>query len=163
QIFFQSTGTHTIRIQAREDGVSIDQIVLSPGTYLSSSPGALKNDNTILPASNGGSVPPPPSETILLADDFNDNSIDLARWSSNNLFSGYTDSTLPASETNQRFQIGALLTGQSGSHYNGLRSARSYDFTGAYGSVEFVQAPSASTKADAMFTIGLDANNYYRI
>src|ERR1051325_2539876 len=34
QIFFQTTGTHTIRVQAREDGVSVDQIALSPGTYL---------------------------------------------------------------------------------------------------------------------------------
>ena len=160
QIFFQSTGTHTIRVQAREDGISIDQIVLSPGTYLNKSPGALKNDNTILPAANGST---PLSQTILLQDDFNDNSVDLTKWSRNNLFSGFTDSMLPASETGQRFQIGALLTGQSGSHYNGLRSARTYDFTGAYGSVEFAQAPSTATKADAMFTIGIDANNYYRL
>src|SRR6185436_8857863 len=61
QIFFQSTGTHTIRIQGREDGVSIDQIVLSPGTYLNTSPGALKNDNTVLPASGGG---PPLAPTV---------------------------------------------------------------------------------------------------
>jgi len=33
----------------REDGLSIDQIVLSPSTYLNAAPGALKNDNTILP------------------------------------------------------------------------------------------------------------------
>jgi hypothetical protein len=45
---FATGGTHTIRIQAREDGVSIDQVVLSPSTYLNSSPGALKNDTTIL-------------------------------------------------------------------------------------------------------------------
>ena len=38
--------------------MSIDQIVLSPATYLTSSPGALKNDTTILPPS--GSTPPPP-------------------------------------------------------------------------------------------------------
>jgi hypothetical protein len=38
----------TIRIQQREDGVSIDQILLSSGTYLGSSPGPLKNDNTKL-------------------------------------------------------------------------------------------------------------------
>ena len=49
-IYFQSTGVQTIRIQEREDGLSIDQIVLSPGTYLSSSPGALKNDVVILAA-----------------------------------------------------------------------------------------------------------------
>ena len=48
QIFFQSTGTHTIRIQGREDGVSIDQIVLSSEKYLTTRPGKSKNDTTIL-------------------------------------------------------------------------------------------------------------------
>ena len=48
-IFFQSTGTHTLRIQTREDGFSIDQIVLSSVVYLNSSPGLLRNDSTILP------------------------------------------------------------------------------------------------------------------
>lgn len=47
-IYFGSSGSQTIRVQQREDGLSIDQIVLSPGTYLSSSPGAAKNDTTIL-------------------------------------------------------------------------------------------------------------------
>jgi len=46
-------GPQTIRIQQREDGISIDQIVLSPVKYLNISPGLLKNDNTIL-------LPPPP-------------------------------------------------------------------------------------------------------
>ena len=32
----------------REDGVSIDQVVLSPASYLTRAPGALKNDTTIL-------------------------------------------------------------------------------------------------------------------
>jgi hypothetical protein len=32
--------------------LAIDQLVLSPQTYLNSSPGALKNDNVILPKSN---------------------------------------------------------------------------------------------------------------
>jgi hypothetical protein len=100
---------------------------------------------------------------VLLQDDFNDNSLDLAKWARNALFSGFTDSSLPSIETAQSFQTGPLLTGQSGSHYNGIRSARGYDFTGAYSYVQLVQAPSASTKADAMFTIGIDANNYYRI
>src|SRR6185369_8295085 len=54
-IRFQNTGTHTLRIQVREDGLSIDQIVLSPQTCLNSSPGSLKNDATILPKSSGGS------------------------------------------------------------------------------------------------------------
>lgn len=47
-VYFASSGSQTIRIQQREDGMSIDQIVLSAGTYLSSAPGAAKNDATIL-------------------------------------------------------------------------------------------------------------------
>jgi endonuclease/exonuclease/phosphatase family metal-dependent hydrolase len=66
-IYFQSTGTQTIRVQTREDGLSIDQIVLSPQAYLNSSPGALKNDTVILPSTIGSSQPPanqPPQVSI---------------------------------------------------------------------------------------------------
>jgi hypothetical protein len=48
-IRFARTGTHTIRIQVREDGLSIDQIVLSSQAFRNSPPGSLKNDTTILP------------------------------------------------------------------------------------------------------------------
>src|SRR5690606_34213822 len=48
-VVFTTTGEQTLRIQPREDGLSIDQIVLSPQRYLTASPGALKNDATILP------------------------------------------------------------------------------------------------------------------
>jgi hypothetical protein len=48
-IHFAASGPQTIRIQTREDGLSIDQIVLSPETYVNSAPGALKNDTTIVP------------------------------------------------------------------------------------------------------------------
>ena len=61
QIFFQTTGVQTLRIQAREDGLSIDQIVISPSTYLFSSPGALKNDTLILAAASGGGTAPVPA------------------------------------------------------------------------------------------------------
>jgi phosphatidylserine/phosphatidylglycerophosphate/cardiolipin synthase-like enzyme len=53
QIFFAASGPQTIRIQTREDGIFIDQILLSPSTYLESSPGTLKQDATILPATGG--------------------------------------------------------------------------------------------------------------
>src|SRR6202030_3343130 len=51
---FASSGTHTIRIQTREDGVQVDQVVLSPATYFTSSPGAVSNDSTIVPKSQSG-------------------------------------------------------------------------------------------------------------
>lgn len=104
-----------------------------------------------------------PVEVTLLEDDFNDNSINLAKWNTNNLFSGFTDSTVQTLETTQRLQIGALFSGQQGSHYNGLRSAAAYNFSGAYSYVELVQGPASAGTADAMFTIGQDPQNYYRI
>lgn len=52
-VYFSTTGTQRVRIQTREDGLGIDQIVLSPGRYLTASPGALKNDTTILNLSGG--------------------------------------------------------------------------------------------------------------
>jgi hypothetical protein len=50
---FPNGGFQTIRISTREDGVSIDQIVLSAQKYLTRRPGAAKNDGTILPRTSG--------------------------------------------------------------------------------------------------------------
>ena len=47
-MYFAASGTQTIRIQVREDGLSLDQIVLSADRYLTVAPGATKNDVTIL-------------------------------------------------------------------------------------------------------------------
>jgi hypothetical protein len=47
-VYFATGGQQRMRVQVREDGVSIDQLVLSPVTYLSRSPGAPKNDATVL-------------------------------------------------------------------------------------------------------------------
>ena len=337
-IRFANSGTHTIRIQPREDGLSIDQIVLSPSTYLNIAPGPLKNDNTILPESGGGGsnpaangvidltrlrptgggtavtingtnfvagatvsiggaaagnvnvansttisavtpphaagtvnvvvtngggqsgtlangftydtppTNPPPTvadvspasgpiaggtavtitgtnfvtgatvsfggaaasnvnvtsstsisattpahaagnvnvtvtnsnggsdtapnaytyttgqgETVLLADDFNNGSIDSAKWNPDSLFSGFTDPDLPVAEVSQRLEIGPLLQNTSGSHYAGVRSVNAFNFSNAYCYVEVVQVASSSTDADAMLTVGIDANSYYRI
>ena len=52
EIYFAATGRQTIRVQTREDGLSIDQIVLSPSTYRSKAPGLTKGDTTILPKTN---------------------------------------------------------------------------------------------------------------
>ena len=45
---FPTSGSHTLRIQVREDGVAFDQIVLSPQVYLTSAPGPVSNDTTIV-------------------------------------------------------------------------------------------------------------------
>ena len=58
-IYFAVSGLQKIRIQQREDGVSIDQVVLSPSAYLTVPPGASKNDTTIYTASSGSASPAP--------------------------------------------------------------------------------------------------------
>jgi hypothetical protein len=68
-IYFATTGVQTIRVQRREDGISIDQIVLSPSAFLTRAPGAPKGDTTIYPEFTGGEGPPPsdPGELVLYA------------------------------------------------------------------------------------------------
>lgn len=75
-IFFASTGPQRLRIQVREDGLGIDQIVLSPGPYLSTAPGPAKNDRTLL---DGGVAPAPADadEIVLYAADA---SFVMGRW-----------------------------------------------------------------------------------
>ena len=48
-VYFAGTGRQVIRVTTREDGFNIDQIVLSSQRFLTSSPGALKNDTVTLP------------------------------------------------------------------------------------------------------------------
>ena len=45
---FPDGGSQHLRIQIREDGGSVDQIVLSAGEYLTTRPGTAKDDTTIL-------------------------------------------------------------------------------------------------------------------
>jgi hypothetical protein len=60
-VYFETGATHTLRVQVREDGLSIDQIILSSGTFLDSAPGAPRDDGTIYPEQGGtGGEPPPP-------------------------------------------------------------------------------------------------------
>jgi hypothetical protein len=54
-IYFAQGGLQTIRIQAREDGVAWDQLILSSAAH-TTRPGALKNDTTIADESLGTST-----------------------------------------------------------------------------------------------------------
>ena len=69
-IYFANGNPQTLRIQTREDGLSIDQVMLSPSKFIRTAPGALKQDSTIYPATQGPSAsggPPPPPSTDLPA------------------------------------------------------------------------------------------------
>jgi hypothetical protein len=53
-IYFNDDGEQRIRIQQREDGVRIDQVVISAGEFLATAPGSLKQDATIVPLFGDG-------------------------------------------------------------------------------------------------------------
>ncbi len=57
-VYFATTAPHTIRIQQREDGISIDQIVLSSERWTTTAPGANKDDTTIVPQGGASNQPP---------------------------------------------------------------------------------------------------------
>jgi hypothetical protein len=99
----------------------------------------------------------------IVSDDFNDNSIDTAKWNPNDLFSGFTDTNVPIAETSQRLEIGPLLQNVSGSSFRGMRTVNTYSFSDAYSFVELVQAPASNTGAAAMFTVGASVTAYYRL
>jgi hypothetical protein len=66
-VYFAATGTHTIRVQQREDGAVIDQIVISPDTFLTTPPGQRLDDATILQESATATATPsnlPPTVTL---------------------------------------------------------------------------------------------------
>jgi len=65
-VSFAQAGVQHIRIQAREDGLGIDQIVLSAVKYMSLSPGSTKDDTTILAATQPGTGPPEPINDVVL-------------------------------------------------------------------------------------------------
>ena len=49
-VSFATPGTKTIRIQLREDGVMLDQVILGTSTWAESAPGPVRDDTTIVPA-----------------------------------------------------------------------------------------------------------------
>jgi hypothetical protein len=55
-IYFNQDGVQRIRIQQREDGIRIDQIVISAKTYFDASPGDTKADATIVPVFGPGAI-----------------------------------------------------------------------------------------------------------
>jgi hypothetical protein len=89
---FTTAGPHTLRVQTREDGVQIDQIVLSASTYLSTAPGPKTNDTTIVPKPSGGSGVPPPPPLPAPATDIVIHASDVQQMSGN-FFRSTSDST----------------------------------------------------------------------
>jgi hypothetical protein len=66
-VYFAASGPQRLRVQMREDGLGIDQLVLSAVEYARTAPGAAKNDATILEPTGSHTGPLPADEVVLYA------------------------------------------------------------------------------------------------
>jgi PKD repeat protein len=110
-----------------------------------------------------GATPPTPG--VLLADDFNDNSLDGSKWSVSQI-TGSQDPGIPVAETSQRLNVGPLLQGASGFHFNGLTSNLAYDFTGAYVYLQVVTPPPSTSTSELRLSVAganSPSGNLYRM
>jgi endonuclease/exonuclease/phosphatase family metal-dependent hydrolase len=55
-IYFATTGTQKMRIQTREDGLSIDRVLLSPSTYLKTRPPAISASTSSTSTTSGSAL-----------------------------------------------------------------------------------------------------------
>ena len=74
-VYFEGSDPHVIRVQVREDGLAIDQIILSSEAFLTSAPGVTKNDGMIYAEQNGVALPPPATPTSTLPAGWNNQDI----------------------------------------------------------------------------------------
>ena len=124
--------------------------------------GASAFSNTASATTPAGSTPPPAG--ALLADNFDDNSLDGAKWNIGQI-TGSTDSSIKVVEANQRLGVGPLLQNVAGFHFNGIVSDASYDFTGANAYIQIVTPPPAGSNSELRFSVAgsnSPAANVYR-
>ena len=142
---FPSDGTRTIRIQTREDGLDIDQIVLSASNYMNTAPGRSRDDSTILPRSSGSSSssspsPSPPPQTsnnpkplpgTIQAEDFDNGGNGTAYWDSSSGNSGgqyrSTDVDIETSAEGG-YNVGWIAPGEWLNYTVNVASAGTYTF-----------------------------------
>jgi RHS repeat-associated protein len=95
------------------------------------------------------------TSATLLSDDFNDNSLDTAKW-----HTAAPTSPTVVHEQNQHLEI-TLQPNTTG--YNGIIANQTFDFHDATVQVEVVQPVSEAGWVENFVELSLDANNYYLI
>jgi len=118
--------------------------------------------NTANATTQAASSPPPPG--VLLADDFNDNSLDTSKWSIGQI-TGSVDTGVPVVETGQHLAVGPLLQNASGFHFNGVVSNLAYDFADASAYLQVVTPPPGNSISELRLSVAganSPAANVYR-
>lgn len=152
------------------DVTSFQDSGLSPNTtyfyrVLAFSAGGPSPYSNVANATTPSTPPPASGEVVLLADNYNDNSLDSSKWIKNQLITGSADASVPVNEVNQRLEVGPLFQNMSGFHFNGIVSTNAYDFTGAYNYVQIISPPSGGTTSELRMSVAganSPAGNLYR-
>lgn len=102
-----------------------------------------------------------------LADDFNDNTMDLSKWAfgtiQGTIYSGPSawDATIPVLERNQRLEI-SPRSNVTGDHYNGYVSVANWNLTNARATVKAVQTASGGS-TNTQLALCIDNRNFLMI
>ena len=100
-------------------------------------------------------------ETVLFEDAFDADTLDRTRWTAG-VFSGYEDMRVTVTPADGGVRIVPLVNAEGISRYNGI-STGPFDLrSGGYASVQLVQG-QVGADAYAMFTVGSDPLNFYRV
>jgi hypothetical protein len=178
-VVFDRGGTQRLRIQNREDGFVIDEIVLSATTYLATAPGGLKNDTATLtsaPSANVIRVPAGaslqtalnaarPGDTLLLAAGARYvGNIDLPPNDGPEYITITSDANVPAADTRvTESSIGTLATLQSPDGYPAVQArtgANYYRFVGVvFRGVEGVASGAETTRDIVAVGDGLETDS----
>jgi hypothetical protein len=92
----------------------------------------------------------------LLQDGFS--TLDSSKWSVG-LFTTTPNTNIGVNASGGQLLIGPMITGLSSPNYNGVRSVNTYNFTGAYAYMQFVQV--GGTSIDEVLSAGPDKGDWY--
>ncbi|HEX4926058.1 MAG TPA: endonuclease/exonuclease/phosphatase family protein [Bdellovibrionales bacterium] len=141
-IYFRTSGSQVLRVQAREDGVAIDQIVISAVTYRSAAPGAAVNDTRILAPNDGsGSVPDPTPTPAPTPAPVTSSSLKVITWNNG----GGDESGEITQIVNLRPQVVFLQEVDSRTHFDRIRQALASSQGGTWHKYEILRGTDTTS------------------
>ena len=103
----------------------------------------------------------PARAALLISDDFNDGVTDTGRWGYGVLTRSTSENNLSVTAVEQNGSLAITPRASlSSRNYNGYVSKSGSDLTGGLAQVEVIQV--ASSKAETIFSVGVDKGNFYR-
>ena len=103
------------------------------------------------------------AETVLLSDDFNDNSLDTNKWVSTNLFSGFTNTDVPIAKRHNVLRLARCCKMSTAPVIAVFARSIPILSRAVTHMLSWCKAARFDTDADNMFTVGNSVTAYYRM